>query len=187
MAVVAAGTVVHIPFPSRLDYKSLEPDGLATLRLNSVGDGTGGGVLHTFRGQAGFLYILRGISAELTETITSTGTDVEIRLDAQWIADAAGQSQGDWFSVLSMAVSGPEDSTRKRSATSVFVNELLGLCRLLPLGKLQRTGDHDILSMQHRANDDGNLYVSNVLFDAYRTEAFTVPGILNQLRGGLIR
>jgi len=187
MAVVATGTVVHIPFPSRVQYKSLEADGLATLRLNSVGDGTGGGVLHNFRGQAGFLYILRAMSAELTETITSTGTDVEIRLDAQWIADAAGQSQGDWFSVLSMAVSGPEDSTRKRSAVPTFVAELLELARLLPLGKIQRTGDHDILSMQHRANDDGSLYVSNALFDVYRTEAFTVPGILDRLRAGFIR
>ena len=187
MAVVLTGTVVHIPFPSRIDYKSLEPDGLAALRLTSVGDVSGGGVLHTFRGQAGFLYILRGVSTELTETITSTGTDVEVRFDAQWVADAAGQSQGDFYSIISMAVSGPEDSTQHRVGTSSFLSELLELGRILPLGKIQRTGNFDIMSLQHRANDNGNIYVSYALFDVYRTEAFTVPGILNQLRAGLIR
>ena len=188
MAVVATTTVTHVPFPSRIDYKSLEPDGLAVARLESTGDGSGGNVLHTFRGQAGFLYILRGISAEMDEDGgVNSNPDVEIRFDAQWIADAAGLSQGDFYSILSMANSGNTGGTNRRVATSSFVSELLEIGRVLPLGKISRSGDSDIFAMNHRENVLNNTYVSMPLFDVYRTEAFTVPGILNQLRAGVIR
>ena len=188
MAVVAAATVVHIPFPVRVQTKSLEPDGLATARLESTGDGSGGNVLHTFRGQAGHLYILRGISAEMDEDGgVNSNPDVEIRLDAQHLADAAGLSAGDYYTVISMANVGATGATNRRVATSSFISELLEIGRILPLGKIQRSGVFDVLAMNHRENINLNTYVSKVLFDVYRTEAFTVPGILNQLRAGVIR
>lgn len=188
VAVTDIVTVTHIPFPSRVDYKSLEPDGLAVARLESTGDASGGNVLHTFRGQAGFLYILRGISAEMDEDGgVNANPDIEIRFDAQWIADAAGLSQGDFFSVLSMANVGATGATVRRVPTSSFISELLEIGRILPLGRFQRTGVFDIFSMSHRENVLTNTYVSLPLFDVYRTEAFTVPGILNQLRAGVIR
>lgn len=188
MAVVAATTVVHIPFPSRVQYKSLESDGLAIARLASVGDASGGNILHTFRGQAGFLYILRGLSAEMTETGAINLTpDIEMRFDAQWLADAAGLVQGDFFTILSMGEAQRAGAVVHRIPLPLFVEDTLEMGRLLPLGKIQRTGEFDIFSMNHGENILNNDYVSMVLFDAYRTEAFTVPGILNQLRAGVSR
>ena len=188
MAVTAIQTVVHIPFPVRVQRQSLEPDGLATARLESTGDASSGNVLHTFRGRAGHLYILRGISAEMDEDGgVNANPDVEVRLDVQHLADSAGLSQGDYYTVISMANVGATGGTNRRVATSSFISELLEIGRILPLGKVQRSGVFDILAMNHRENITNNTYVSKVLFDVYRLEAFTVPGILNQLRAGVIR
>jgi len=188
VAVTAITTVVHIPFPVRVQRKSLEPDGLATARLESTGDGSGGNVLHTFRGQAGHLYILRGISAEMDEDGgVNSNPDVEIRLDVQHLANSAGLSQGDYYTVLSMANVGPTGGTNRRVSNSTFIAAILDYARILPLGEILRTGVFDIMAMNHRENVLSNTYVSKVLFDVYRTEAFTVPGILNQLRAGVIR
>lgn len=187
MAVLLTGTVVHIPFPVAVQRKSLEADGLAVLRLQSTGDGSGGNVLHTFRGQAGFLYSLRFISAKLTEVTVSTGPDVEVRLDAQWLADATGQAAGDFSRILSMATSSPVGATPERVAGGSFPHELEQSGGLIFLGTIQRSGVFDIMAMSHRGNDLNNTYVSYAVFDAYRTEALTVPGILNQLRSGLVR
>ena len=188
MAVVATVTVSHIPFPSRVQRKSLEPDGLAVARLESAGDGSGGNVLHTFRGQAGFLYILRAISAEMDEDGgVNSNPDVELRFDAQWLAAAGGLSQGDFYSVLSMANVGATGGTNRRVSNVLYTEGASAFGRILPLGVIQRTGVFDIFAMNHRENINGNAYVSMVAFDVYRTEAFTVPGILNQLRAGVIR
>jgi len=188
VAVVATATVVHIPFPSRVQVKSLEPDGLAVARLASTGDGSGGNVLHTFRGQAGHLYILRAISAEMDEDGgVNSNPDVEIRLDSQWLANAGGLSQGDLYTVLSMANVGPTGGTARRVATASFIGPLLDYAKTLPLGEIIRTGVFDILAMNHRENVNLNTYVSFPVFDVYRTEAFTVPGILDRLRSGLVR
>lgn len=188
MAVVIAGTVVHIPFPSRVQYKSLEADGLAVLRQIVTGDASGGNVLHTLRGQAGFLYILRSVSVELDEAgANCTECDVEVRLDAQWLADAAGQAQGDFFKVLSMASVEAIGASRRRVAGGSFPHELVDSGGMLLLGKIQRTGDHDIMSFSFQENTLNNVYTSYAVFDAYRTEALTVPGILDRLRAGFIR
>jgi len=64
---------------------------------------------------------------------------------------------------------------------------LLDYARNIFLGSIQRTGNHDILGMNHRENVLSNIYTSSAVFDVYRTEALTVPAILNQLRAGLIR
>ena len=188
MAVVATATVVHVPFVTKVQRKTLEPDGLAVARLASTGDGSGGNVLHTFKGQAGHLYILRSLSAEMDEDGgVNSNPDVAIRFDAQWLADAAGLAQGDFYSILSMANSHATGGTKRRVGTSPFIRDLLEIGKVLPLGKIQRTGTFDIFSMNHRENVNGNAYVSMPLFDVYRTEAFTVPGILDRLRTGLVR
>jgi len=188
MAVVATTTVVHVSFPTRVQYKSLEPDGLAVARLQSTGDGSGGNVLHTFRGQQGFFYILRALSAEMDEDGgVNSNPDVEIRLDAQWLADRAGLSQGDLYTVLSMANVGPTGGTNRRVATSAFIGPLLAYAAHLPLGRVGGVGVFDIMAMNHRENVLTNEYVSFVVFDAFRQEALTIPGVLNQLRQGLIR
>jgi hypothetical protein len=171
-----------------VQYKSLEPDGLAVARLQSTGDGSGGNVLHTFRGQQGFFYILRSVSAEMDEDgAANLDSDVEIRLDAQWLADRAGLSQGDLFTVLSMGIVTPAGGTLRRVPLPNFINGLLRYAEHLPLGRVGGVGLFDILSMSHRTNVLTNEYVSFVVFDVYRQEALTVPGVLNQLRQGLIR
>ncbi len=187
MAVTATQTVVHIPFPVRVQRQSLEPDGLAYARLQSTGDGSGGNVLHTFRGQAGNLYILRGISLERDLVGVGPGRDVEIRLDAQWLADSTGLVQGDFFTVMTMAEAQAAAAPVRAISTPNFINGLLELARILPLGTITRGGVFDILSASHRTNILNDVYTTVLLFDVYRTEAFTVPGILNQLRVGLIR
>jgi len=188
MAVVATATVVHRPFPVRVQRASLEPDGLAYSQQTSTGDGSGGNVLHTFRGQAGFLYILRAISAEMDEDGgVNSNPDVELRLVAAWLARETAQTDGNLFTVLSMANVGPTGGTNRRVASSTFIGSLLDYARNIFLGTIQRTGNHDILGMNHRENVLNNIYVSSAVFDVYRTEALTVPAILNQLRAGLIR
>jgi len=188
VAVTAIVTVTHVPFPSKVQYKSLEADGLAVARLASVGDGSGGNVLHTFRGQAGFLYILRNCSAELDETGGVNDTpDVNARFDAQWLADAGGLVQGDYFSVISMVIASSVGATVARVPNPDLMGDMISDFQTLLLGKIQRTGVFDIFSMNHRKNVNLNNYVSMVLFDVYRTEALTVPGILDRLRYGLLR
>jgi len=188
VAVVAAATVVHVPFPSRVQYKSLESDGLALVRQQSTGDASGGNVLHTLRGQAGFLYILRTVSVELDEAGTQCSLcDVEIRLDAQWLANAGGQAQGDFYKVLSMAIVNAAGASRRRVAGGTFPHELVDSGRLLLLGEIQRIADHDIMSFSFQENLLNNIYTSFAVFDVYRTEALTVPGILDRLRAGFIR
>ena len=157
-------------------------------RLASTGDGSSGNVLHTFRGQQGFFYILRAISAEMDEDGgVNSNPDVEIRLDVQWIADRAGLAQGDLYTVLSMANVGATGGTARRVAGGSFVGALLSMAAHMPLGRVGGVGVFDILAMSHRENVTTNAYVSMAVFDVYRQEALTVPGILNQLREGLIR
>lgn len=188
MATSDFATAVHLPFPSRRDYKSLETDGLAVARLATAGDASGGNVLHTFRGQAGFLYVLRAISAESDEAGgVNANPDVEIRLDAQWIADAANLTQGDFYSILSMANSAATGAVERRVSLPNFSGLLVEHYRSVFLGKIVRTGVFDLMAMSHRENINGNNYISLVLFDLYRSEALTVPGIMDSLRLGLIR
>lgn len=188
MAVVATTTVVHTTFPSRVQYKSLEGDGLAAARLASTGDASGGNVLHTFRGQAGFLYILRNCSVESSEDgAVNASPDVTARFDAQWLADATGLAQGDFVSIISMAQGESDGATLARFPKPDFLHPMVKTFETLLLGKIQRTGVFDILALNHRKNVLNNLYVSIVVFDVYRTEALTVPGILDRLRYGLLR
>ena len=188
MAVVASQTVTHVPFPSRVQYKSLEADGLAVGRLASVGDGSGGNVLHTFEGQAGFLYVLRNCSAEIDEAgATNNEPDIFVRFDAQWLANAGGLAQGDYTSVISMVVASANGATLSRVPNPDLMRGMISDFETLLLGEISRTGVFDILAMSHRKNVLSNNYVSMVLFDVYRTEALTVPGILDRLRYGLIR
>lgn len=188
MAVVASGTVVHIPFPSETQRKSLESDGLALLRIASTGDASGGNVLHTFAGRAGFLYVLRAISAEMQEDGgVNANPDVEVRLDAQWMADQTAQAQGDWYSVLSMANTGATGATVRRVAGGSFNDSLANGYPQLLLGTIARTGTFDILAMNHRENVTNNTYISYAMFEAYRLEALTVPKIQDTLRTGLVR
>jgi len=188
VAVVATVTVTHVSFPTRVQYKTLEPDGLAVARLASAGDGSGGNVLHTFRGQQGFFYILRAISAEMDEDGgVNSNPDIEIRLDAQWLADRAGLAQGDLVSILSMANAHATGATVRRVPTPAFVNGLIRWAELVPLGRVGGVGVFDIMAMSHRENVNGNAYVSFVVYDVFRQEALTIPGVLNQLRQGLIR
>lgn len=188
MAVVLTGTVVHLTMPSSVDFKSLEQDGLAVLRLQSTGDASGGNVLHTFRGQRNFLYVLRQVSVEMDEDGgVNANPDVEVRLDAQWIADRTGQAQGDWFTVLSMANVGVTGGTNRRVAGGQFQSSLIEVGGLLPLGQLNTVGVHDIMALNHRENILNNTYTSYALFDVYRSEAFSVPRILDRIKHGLVR
>jgi len=188
VAVVATGTVVHLTMPASVDFKSLEQDGLAVLRLQSTGDGSGGNVLHTFQGQRNFLYVLRQASVEMQEDGgVNDSPDVEVRLDAQWIADRTGQAQGDWFQVLSMANTGAFGATARRVSSGSFLKALVEVGGLLPLGQLGTVGDHDIMSFSHRKNVLTNLYTSMALFDVYRSEAFSVPRIMDRIKHGLVR
>lgn len=188
MAVIAIATVTHVTFPTKVQYKTLEADGLAVARLASVGDGSGGNVLHTFRGQAGFLYILRNCSAESAEVgAINDQPDIEVRFDAQWLADAAGLAQGDFVSVISMVQVNAVGATIARIPNPELMGPMISDFQTLLLGKIQRTGVFDILAMSHEQNILNNTYVSLPLFDVYRTEALTVPGILDRLRYGLVR
>jgi len=188
VAVTAIATVVHTTFPSRVQYKSLEPDGLATARIASTGDASGGNVLHTFRGQAGFLYILRNCSTESAEVgAVNASPDVTARFDAQWLADATGLAQGDFVSIISMAQGESDGATISRFSSPLFINDMIQTFQTLFLGKIQRTGVFDILALNHRKNVLSNTYVSIVVFDVYRTESLTIPGILDRLRYGLVR
>jgi len=187
VAVVAAQTVVHVPFPVRAQRKSLEADGLAVGHLTSTGDGSGGNVLHTFRGQAGFLYVVRFISAEMDEDGgVNANPDVELRLDAQWLAAATNITNGDFFGLISMSNAAATGATNRR-VPGFQVFNMVDTASALLLGTIQRSGIFDIASMSHRENILTNTYVSFMLFDAYRTEALTVPGILDKLRHGLTR
>ncbi len=188
MAVAAIVTVSHVTFPTRVQYKSLEADGLAVGRLASVGDASGGNVLHTFRGQAGFLYVLRNCSAEIDETGGVNDTpDINVRFDAQWLANAGGLIQGDYFSIISMVTASAVGATVARVPNPDLLGDMISDFSTLLLGEIVRTGTPDIFSMSHRKNVLSNNYVSMVLFDVYRTEALTVPGILDRLRYGLVR
>lgn len=174
--------------PASVDFKSLEQDGLAALRLQSTGDASGGNVLHTFRGQRNFLYIVRQVSVEMDEDgAVNANPDVEVRLDAQWIADRTGQAQGDWFQVLSMALVTPAGGTGRRVSSGSFLKAAVEVGGLLPLGELGTVGDHDIMALNHRTNVLNNTYTSYVLFDVYRAEAFSVPRILDRIKHGLVR
>jgi len=86
-----------------------------------------------------------------------------------------------------MANVGPTGGTNRRVAGGSFVQNMLTIGRVLPLGSIPSVGAHNILSMNHRENILNNVYTSTALFDAYRTEALTVPAFLNQLRAGVIR
>jgi len=185
LAVLGFGTVQHVPFPVRVQRRTLEPDGIAIASVLATGDGSGGNVLITIRADTNeFFYILKAWSSRVGGV--STPGQLVVFFSPQWINDInTGTSAFDIECLVNFEQHGVNFRLRAGD-----IADVLRSVEIVPLGRVQAltAATQDLLVFNYEANVNLQVYDSQVLFYVYRKEALTVPGFLDQLvRPGLIR
>lgn len=189
MAVVTAVEIELIPFPVRIQQRTLEPDGLAVGQTSILGDGSGGNSQITFRGPTSHLYVLRQVSLQATGSATTPGNG-EWTGRAFWIADS---SAGDGLFVNIAGAAQSSAFSNRFVITSVTAKDLVDGFSRIPLGAvISRPSSSNGFFIIDYDNITGQTILARVVFTAYRREALTVPGFLDTLAGkaigpGLVR
>lgn len=185
MAVLGFGTVQRIPFPTRVQRQTLEPDGIAIASILATGDGSGGNVLVTVRDDTNeFFYILKAWSARVGAV--STPNQLVVFFPSGWIQDVnTGTSVWDVEMVVNFEQHG---SNFRLSAADIA--DVLRAVQQLPIGRIQQltATTQDLMVFNFETNVNLQSYECQALFYAYRKEALTVPGFLEALvRPALMR
>lgn len=183
MAVVDFVTVQHLPFPTRIQRRSLEPDGIAIFAVRTTGNGSGGNVLVTVRSDtAEFFYLLKSWNIRVASA--STPGEFVFVFNPEWLEDV--NSSPTAFNVeASMPVRAHGSNFRIGSAGSA---EVLRIAELVPLGKVAPLvgATQDLVLFNYETNVNTSTYDSVGMFWVYRKEALTVPGFLESLRNPLV-
>jgi len=184
VAISIAQTVELIPFPSRVDFKSLEPDGVAVAYRVNTSDGSGGNHLLEIRAASTHLYVLKNFSIE-ADGVSSPG-QTEMLLRATWAQDAATIAQQHFYQAFAFAtVAGL--TTRFIVSTGVIQQIQTG-ARNLILGSFAPViASSNPIAAVSVENINAQVLTWTFQFWAYRREAFTIPGTLEALAGGLVR
>ena len=184
MAISIAQTVELVPFPSRVQVKSLEPDGVAVLYRTNTSDGSGGNHLLEIRAASSHLYILKNFSVE-ADGVTIPG-QAELLLRARWAADATSIAQQHFYQTF--AFSTVIGLTTRFIPTSGVIQQIQTGARNLILGSYAPlpSASNPIAAISVE-NLDTQVLTWTLQFWAYRREIFTVPGTLESLAGGLVR
>lgn len=187
MAVTDFVTVQHVPFPVAVQRRTLEPDGIALFSLKTDADASGGNVLVTVRSDSNeFFYVLKVLSLRVNTSAAQPGPVVVV-YNPEWIEDLQTFAQGFNIELLTNLVETGSAVWRPEA------QDMAGILRAsesMPLGKVRplSASTQDLMLFNFVTNTDGADYFSMGIFYAYRKEALTVPGFLNQLvRPGLVR
>jgi len=185
MAVLAFQTVQLIPFPTKVQRATLEPDGIAIASVLATGDGSGGNVLVTIRADSNeFFFVLKAWSSRVGAV--STPNQLVVFFNPEWIRDINIGSSA--FNVECLVNFEQHGSNFRVRAGDVA--DVLRAVATLPLGRVQAltAATQDLMAFNYETNVNLQAYDSQVVFYAYRKEALTVPGFLEALvRPALIR
>lgn len=187
MAVLGFVTVQHVPFPVRVQRRTLEPDGLAFFSLKTEGDASGGNVLITVRSDTNeFFYVLKSISLRVNISAANPGP-VGIIWNPDWIEDLSAFSQVFNLELFSAVT---ETTTQNWRMQTRDVEGAIAAGLTMPMGKVKAltSATQNVMIFNWKTNTNGGDYFSQGIFYAYRKEALTVPGFLDALvRPALIR
>ncbi len=187
MAVLGFVTVQQVPFPVRRQRRTLEPDGIALFSLKTDADASGGNVLVTVRSDTNeFFYILKALSLGVNNAATQPGPAVVLFTPA-WLSDLEVFPDAINFELL---VNLAESTTGvwRPQGQDIAAGIMAG--QTVPLGKVRplAIATQDLMLFNFVDNINNADYLTKGLFYAYRKEALTVPGFLDQLvRPALIR
>lgn len=182
MAVVESVTARLVPFPVQKQRRTLEPDGILYGSRATAGDGSGGNIQHRYDAPTSHLYVLRSIHLEHAGT-TNPGS-VAVTGFSEWLFDASS-FVANFAVILRMS--------QAQFSASVWFNNggdvvgLLEVFRNLILGTISPPLGANDITVVDFDNVNAQTSTSRLMWHAYRKEAFTVPGILDRLRSGLVR
>ncbi len=185
MAISIASTVTLIPFPSRVQVKSLEPDGVAVVQRADAGDASGGNHLLEIRAASSHLYVLKNFSVEADGG--SQPGQSELLLRARWASDAAPVDQQHFYQSFAFAtVAG---LTTRFIPTTGVIQQIQTGARNLILGSFAPLPDasNPIMAISVPNGGASQTLTWTYQFWAYRREAFTIPGTLLSFAGESLR
>jgi len=184
MALTPVTTIQLIPFPSLIQTKSLEPDGVAVAYHTATSDGSGGNHLLEIRAPSSHLYVLKNFSVE-ADGVSLPG-QAELLLRATWAQDAAPVTQQHFYTALQFVqIVG---LTNRFLLTAGIVHQIMTGYRNLILGsfKVKASAVNPIAAISVE-NINLQVLTWTLQFWAYRREVFTVPGTLETMTRGLVR
>jgi len=188
VAVLDFVTVQLIPFPTRRQRATLEPDGVAIFALETTGDGSGGNVLVTIRADNNeFFYVLRSISPAASNTGAGDPGAAVVILNPAWIQDATAFTP---VFQLEAYVDLVVTTTGVHRAIGRDIAGALQMAQHVPVGKVSplTASTQDLALVNYILNVNSAVYRTMGVFFAYRKEALTVPGFLEALASpGLVR
>jgi len=182
VAITDFTTLEIVPFVTRVQRKALEPDGIAVGKIISTGDGSGGSIVQTFRAPSSHVYVLKALGEEM-DGGTLPGTS-EIRFITAHLAESSSIAQVDFHTAsgLSLSVTNRHIGNSITRVHDTIKNMVLGSGRRVAITA------NDIMVYRYATNTTGQTYTTTVAFYAYRVEAMTVPGFLeNVLVPGTVR
>jgi len=188
VAVLDFVTVQVVPFPVRVQRRTLEPDGLALFTVETTGDGSGGNVLVTVRADSNeFFFLLKTVSAGAENLGASDAGMVVMVFNPEWLNDLSvfptTFNLEAWVDLI-LTTTGVQRQVGRDVAG------VLQLGAQMPLGKVSplTSATQNLFLLNYNTNVNSAIYRSSGLFYAYRKEALTVPGFLEALiQPGLIR
>jgi len=185
VAVLGFATVQLIPFPTRIQRRTLEPDGIAVFQTQDTGDGSGGNLLVTVRADTNaFFYVLKAFTARVNAV--STPGELVVNYNPEWLNDVTASSV--FFNVEVALAFIAHGSTFRPDAIGVAAALRAG--ETLPLGKISAltSATQNLLLFNYETNVNAGVYSTVGMLYAYRKEALTVPGFLETLiQPGLLR